>query len=60
MSKDKMTVKEVSIRMGASEQFIRIGLQQGLFPWGYAVRMSPHRFTYYINRRKFETMEEGK
>ena len=60
MSKDRMTVKEVSIRMGASEQFIRIGLQQGLFPWGYAVRMSPNRFTYYINRKKFESLEEGR
>ncbi len=52
-----MTVRETAKRMGASEQFIRIGLQQGIFPWGYAVRMSANRFTYYINRRKFEELE---
>ena len=33
MSEVKMSVKEVAERMGASEQFIRIGLQQGKFPW---------------------------
>lgn len=38
--------------MGASEQFIRVGLQKGVFPWGYAVKMSD-RWTYWINPIKF-------
>lgn len=38
--------------MGASEQFIRRGLQQNIFPWGYAVKMSS-RWTYWISPDKF-------
>ena len=57
MSEVKMSVREVAERMDASQQFIRIGLQQGKFPWGYAVRMSKNRFTYYINKEKFMSHE---
>lgn len=35
MSKNRLSVKRVAELMGASEWFIRRGLQQGLFPWGY-------------------------
>jgi hypothetical protein len=38
--------------MNVSEQFIRIGLQRGVFPWGYAVKMSS-RWTYFISPEKF-------
>lgn len=38
--------------MNVSEQFIRIGLQKGVFPWGYAVKMST-RWTYFISPQKF-------
>lgn len=47
-----MTVDEAAEIMGASSQFIRVGLQQGIFSWGYAVKMSS-QWTYYINREKF-------
>jgi hypothetical protein len=39
--------------MNCSEQFIRRGLQKGIFPWGYAVRISGTRFTYWISKSKF-------
>lgn len=48
-----MKVAEVAKAMGKSQQFVRIGLQQGVFPFGYAVKMSS-RWTYYINAKKFE------
>lgn len=48
-----MKVSEVAKIMGKSEQFVRIGLQQGVFPFGYAVKMSS-RWTYYINPKKFD------
>ena len=47
-----MTVKEAATLMGVSEQFIRLGLQQEKFPWGYAVKMRK-RYAYYINERRF-------
>jgi hypothetical protein len=49
---NKMTVQKAAKLMGVSEQFIRIGLQQGAFPWGNAVKMSS-QWTYYINAIKF-------
>lgn len=38
--------------MNVSEQFIRIGLQKGIFPWGYAIKMST-KWTYYVSPTKF-------
>ena len=51
----KMTVREAAQLLEVSEQFVRCGLRQGVFPWGYAVRISPNRYTYYINRKGVET-----
>lgn len=51
-----MTVKEAAAALGVSEQFIRIGLQRGVFPWGYAVKITKH-YVYYINQNRFEEIE---
>lgn len=48
-----MTVEQASKLMGVSRQFVRVGLQKGIFPWGYAVQVSANRFTYFISRQKF-------
>lgn len=54
-----MTIKEVAKLLGKSEQFVRMGLQQGLFDFGVAVKMSS-RYTYYINQKKLnEYLKEG-
>ena len=50
--KNRLSVKKAAELMEASEQFIRIGMQQGLFPWGYAVKMSS-QWTYFISAAKF-------
>jgi hypothetical protein len=39
--------------MNVSEQFVRIGLQRGNLPFGYAVKMSS-KWTYYIDSDKFK------
>ncbi len=39
--------------MGVGKQFIRVGLQNGIFPFGYAVKISGKRFSYYISPKKF-------
>lgn len=49
----RITIKQAAELMQASEQFIRLGLQQGIFPWGYAVKMSS-RWTYWIDGEKLE------
>ena len=50
---NNMTVAEASKLMGVSRQFIRVGLQKGIFPFGYAVQISADRYTYFISRQKF-------
>jgi len=48
---------EAAKLLGVSPQFIRIGLQRGKFPWGYAVQQSKTRYTYFINRTKLCEVE---
>lgn len=52
MKPNRLSVKEAAQLMGVSEQFLRIGLQQGKFPFGTAVRTSS-KFSYYINTAQF-------
>jgi hypothetical protein len=52
MSKS-ISVKEAAKIMGKSEQFVRIGLQRGLLPFGQAIKMSSI-YTYYISPKLFE------
>lgn len=47
----KVKVKEAAKLLGKSEQFVRIGLQRGILPFGYAVKMSS-KFTYNISDHK--------
>jgi hypothetical protein len=49
----KITVKEASQIIGKSEQFIRIGLQRGLLPFGVAFKMSS-QWTYLIYPEKLK------
>lgn len=46
-----MTVKEAARLLQKSEQFIIVGLQHGILPFGYAVKMSS-RWTYHISDAK--------
>lgn len=54
MSEEKkcISVGQAALIMGKSKQFVRIGLQRGLLPFGTAVKMSS-KWTYYISPQKF-------
>ena len=41
--------------MGKSKAWVEDGLQQGRFPWGYAVKMK--KWSYWINGKKFSEQE---
>lgn len=43
-----MSVKECAALLGKSQMFVRCGLREGKFPFGYAVKMSS-RWTYHIS-----------
>lgn len=49
-----MTVKEVAELLGTTEQTIRVGLQQGVFPFGVAFKRSKSgkNYTYVIYPKK--------
>lgn len=47
-----MTVAEAASLMGVSKDYIRVGLQRGLLPFGTALKMS-NRYTYFISAKKF-------
>lgn len=53
MENNYLTVAEASELMGVSRQFIRVGLQKGILPFGYAVQISRKHYTYFISRQKF-------
>ena len=46
----KMTVEEAAKRLGKSEQFVRVSLQRGKAPFGFAVQMASGKFAAPIFR----------
>lgn len=53
----KLLPEEAAKLMGISHQTLRMGLQQGRFPWGYAIKTSENQWTYFINARSFAEKE---
>lgn len=49
-----MKVKDVAELLGTTEQTVRVGLQQGVFPFGVAFKRSEHKkqYTYVIYPEK--------
>lgn len=50
--KRNISVKEAAKIMGKSEQFVRVGLQKGILPFGVAVKLSSI-WTYHISPKLF-------
>ena len=50
---NRLTIERAAELMGVSQQFIRIGIQRGIFPWGSAVKIGGDRYTYFISKPKF-------
>ena len=55
-----MLVSEAAKKLNMNTQTLRLALQQGLFPFGVAVKTSENRFTYYINPTRLERYLEGR
>ncbi|MFM1572610.1 hypothetical protein EQF93_02555 [Helcococcus ovis] len=58
--KDLQTVniKEASEKLNISEQALRLALQQGVFPFGVAVK-HPKNYEYYIYKIRLEKYLKG-
>lgn len=48
-----MTIKETAEVLGKTEQFVRMGLQQNILPFGSAVNMGKE-YSYVIYKKKLE------
>lgn len=53
----RLLPEEAAALMGLGKETVRLGLQQGVFPWGYAVKTSEHRWSYFINAKRFAEIE---
>jgi hypothetical protein len=54
-----MLVEEAAKRLEMNPQTLRLALQQGLFPFGVAVKTSENRYTYKIFENRLEKYLEG-
>lgn len=48
-----LTCHGAAVLMHKHESFVRNGLKQGVFPFGYAVKGRGNRYSYYISSKKF-------
>ena len=55
-----MLPQEAAKKLEMNTQTLRLALQQGLFPFGVAVKTSENRYTYYINETRLQCYLEGR
>lgn len=53
----RLDVQIAAKLLGMNHNTVRKGLQQGVFPWGYAVHISENRWSYSINAARFAEIE---
>jgi hypothetical protein len=53
----RVDVAVVAKLMHMNHNTIRKGLQDGVFPWGYAIKTSENRWCYFINAVSFQEIE---
>lgn len=54
----RLLVEDAAKLLGMGTQTVRDGLQQGVFPWGYAIKTDENRWVYFINATKFAEIEK--
>lgn len=53
----RLTVKEAATLLGVDKVTVSKGLQQGVFPWGYAIKTTERSWAYIINADRFSEIE---
>lgn len=53
----RLQSEEAARLLGISKETLRRGLQDGVFPWGYAIRGSGNKWVYFINAKRFAEIE---
>lgn len=55
----RVSVAEAAARMDKTPMFLRMWLRSGRCPFGTAIQMPGGRWSYYINRERFERYMAG-
>lgn len=45
--------------LGKSEQFVRVSLQRGLAPFGFATKITGNKYSYHISPKQFKEYQGG-
>lgn len=53
----RLDVSEAARLLQMNTVTVRKGLQQRVFPWGYAIKTSENRWVYFINEKRFVNHE---
>lgn len=53
MAEKKIKPADVAEALGISVQAVRVGLQRGTFPFGWAIKTSDNKYTYAISPKLF-------
>ncbi|MGF0017521.1 helix-turn-helix domain-containing protein [Sporofaciens sp. SGI.106] len=53
----RLDVEKAAKLLQMNHNTVRKGLQQGVFPWGYAIKTSENRWCYFINAKRFAEIE---
>lgn len=53
MTERKLKPADVAEKLGISVQAVRVGLQRGTLPFGWAIKTSNNKYTYAISRKLF-------
>jgi transcriptional regulator with XRE-family HTH domain len=48
-----VTVEQAAKLLGKSQQFVRVSLQRGIAPFGFAVKITGDKYSYHISPKKF-------
>lgn len=65
MNEDRINIRDAARKLGVSDNFVRMGLQQGRLPFGIAVNTTPKtptsrgRWVYYINKKALDKYIKG-
>lgn len=55
----KLTVKEAANKLNIGVHPLRLALQQEKFDWGVAVKVGKNKYTYILNRERFNRWYMG-
>jgi len=48
-----ITIAQAANALGKSQQFVRVALQKGVAPFGFAVKVSGDKYDYHISPKLF-------